>query len=340
VRIAGPASRSYSPAVDEILDILLLLALPASGKSEVRRYLAHLTPHQCRDDFHLGPTVQLDDYPYVHMMRRVSQALRARGQDGVFFDSDETPMKEPRDWGTLIELLNEDYADLIARRRPAPPSAAEWLLGRFDAARAKVGARPAFAALPAADRRALIAGLEGEAAALLRDKNAGIPETLAGRTVVIEAARGGPTGATLPLPEPLGYRYSLARFADEILARASILYVWVTPEESRRKNRERTDPNDPGSILHHGVPHAVMTGDYGVDDMQWLLEHSDRPDTVRIETRGRVYHLPTAFVDNRLDKTTFVRAEPSAWRADDIQVLHSALAGAFAKLVALAPARG
>ena len=54
----------------EIIDILLLLALPASGKSEVRRYLANLTPAQCRDDFHLGPTVQLDDYPYVHMMRR------------------------------------------------------------------------------------------------------------------------------------------------------------------------------------------------------------------------------------------------------------------------------
>src|SRR5438445_6161715 len=55
-------------AMSEILDVLLLLALPASGKSEVRRYLASLSPEQCRGDFHLGPTVQLDDYPYVHMM--------------------------------------------------------------------------------------------------------------------------------------------------------------------------------------------------------------------------------------------------------------------------------
>ncbi len=326
--------------MDETLDILLLLALPASGKSEVRRYLAHLTPQQCRDDFHLGPTVQLDDYPYVHMMRRVSQVLRPRGADGIFFDSDEMPMKEPRDWGMLIELLNEDYADLVARRRPAPPAASEWLLGRFDAARVKVGAKPALAALAAAERRALVTALEAESAALLHDKNAGVPEMLEGRTVVIEAARGGPAGASLPLPEPLGYRHSLGRLADEILAKASILYVWVTPEESRRKNRERTDPNDPGSILHHGVPPAVMMGDYGTDDMQWLLEHSDRPDTVKVETRGRTYHLPTAVVDNRLDKTTFVRAEPGAWRADDVKALHGALARAFAKLVALAPARG
>ena len=92
----------------DTLEVLLLLALPASGKSEVRRYLAHLTPQQCRDEFHLGPTVQLDDYPYVHLMRRISQELRRRGADGAFFDSDEQPMKESRDWGTLIELLNED----------------------------------------------------------------------------------------------------------------------------------------------------------------------------------------------------------------------------------------
>ena len=81
-----------------ILDVLLLLALPASGKSEVRRYLASLSPEQCRNDMHLGPTVQLDDYPYVHMMRRVSQELRKVGEGGVFFDSDDQPMKDARDF--------------------------------------------------------------------------------------------------------------------------------------------------------------------------------------------------------------------------------------------------
>ena len=54
-----------------LIDTLLLFSLPASGKSEVRRYLAHLTPQQCRDDFGLGPTAQLDDYPYVHLMHRI-----------------------------------------------------------------------------------------------------------------------------------------------------------------------------------------------------------------------------------------------------------------------------
>jgi hypothetical protein len=314
------------------IDILLLLALPASGKSEVRRYLRSLSPRECREDFLLGETVQLDDYPYVHLMRRVSQELRKLGADGVFFDSDDLPMKEARDWGTLIELLNEDYDDLQRKRRAAPESAGAWLLDRFDVARRKVGAPSTFGLMPSARRRALIAAIEKDARQLLDDKNEGIPESLAGKTVVIEAARGGPDGATLPLPAPLGYHYSLGVFSDAILSHATILYVWVTPEESRRKNHERTDPNDPGSILHHGVPDAVMFGDYGLDDMEWLISSSDRPDTVKIETRGRTYHLPVARFDNRVDKTTFVRAEPSAWKKEDADALHRGLAEAFHKL--------
>src|SRR5206468_12453670 len=144
----------------------------------------------------------------------------------------------------------------------------------------------------------LALALEPDALDLLRHKNEGVPAALAGKTIVIEAARGGPDGASLPLPVPLGYRYSLSVFGDAILARASILYVWVTPEESRRKNHERTDPNDPGSILHHGVPMPVMLGDYGCDDMERLIRRSGRPVTVRVATRGKTHYLPVARFDN------------------------------------------
>ncbi len=325
--------------MSKLIDVLLLLALPASGKSEVRRYMASLTPEQCRDDMHVGPTVQLDDYPYVHMMRRISQELRKRGHDGILFDSDDLPLKEGRDWGTLIELLNEDFDDLLHRRKSAPASAATWLLDRIDRARAKVGAEPAFGTLPAALRKELIAALEPEAASLVKDKNDGVPDSLEGKTVVIEFARGGPDKASLPLPAPLGYRYSVAMLSDEILKRASILYVWVTPEESRRKNHERTDPNDPASILHHGVPMAVMLGDYGTDDMAWLIEHSGRPDCVKIETRGKTHYIPVARFDNRVDKTTFVRADKSKWSAADVKALHGGLSEALGRLAGMGAAK-
>ena len=76
--------------MSEFLETLLLFSLPASGKSELRRYLASLTPEQCRGDFRMGPTLQLDDYPYVHLMHRIDdmtferlfRGLRALAAEG------------------------------------------------------------------------------------------------------------------------------------------------------------------------------------------------------------------------------------------------------------------
>jgi hypothetical protein len=318
------------------LEIVLLLALPASGKSEVRTYLTSVAPDVSRRDFHIGPTVQLDDYPYVHLMRRISSELRGMGRDGVFFDDDALPMKEPRDWGTLIELVNEDYEDLRRRPELRPASAAEWLLDRFDAARLEVGAAAAFAALPSTARATLADRVEPDARHLLDEKRLEMSKAtdLRDKTIVIEFARGGPQEATMPLEPPLGYSYSLARLSDPILERATILYIWVTPEESRRKNEARAKPGQEGdaSILHHGVPLAVMLGDYGTDDMGWLIDGSDRPGTVRIEARGRVFHLPVARFDNRVDKTSFVRDERGAWSPRDVGSLHDGLKEALGHL--------
>ncbi len=314
------------------LDILLLLALPASGKSEVRTYLASLSPAECEEHFGIGHTVQLDDFPYVHLMRRISDELVARGHDGPYFRSSALPFREPLDWGTLIELMNEDYHDLVTGHRPAPTSPARWISERFDRARGKVGAPLVFKDLDPALRGEIEAALETECRDLLDQKNAAHPESLAGKTVVIEFARGGADGSTLPLPAPYGYRYSLSRLAPEILDKAAVLYIWVTPEDSRRKNRERTDPDDPGSILHHGVPNAVMYGDYGCDDMQWLLDHSGRPHTLTIERDGRAWQLPVGRFDNRADLTTFIRDDLGRWNPADTQRLRAGLEDAFRQL--------
>ncbi|MCM2322362.1 MAG: hypothetical protein NDJ90_03775 [Oligoflexia bacterium] len=322
-------------ASNQVLDTVLLLALPASGKSEVRKFLAGLTAEQCRNEFHMGPTVQLDDYPYVHMMRRVDDELAAHNHKRVFFLAGDRPFQDPRDWGTLIELLNEDYADLQKHKKHEAKSAALWLMDRMDAAAAKAGIPARLKNLDSALRNAISDPLEPESRKLLDEKNETSLTDLNGKTIVIEFARGGADGSSLPLAAPFGYKYSLAQLSDEILSRSKILYVWVTPEESRRKNHERTDPNDPGSILNHGVPIEVMLKDYGTDDMTWLEEQSSRPGTVKVETRGKTVLLPISRFDNRVDKTSFVRGDRKNWDPVKNKTLHDGLAAAFQKLASM-----
>jgi hypothetical protein len=185
--------------------------------------------------------------------------------------------------------------------------------------------------------------MEAEIAPELKYRNKICSGGLEGKTIVIEAARGGVNGSSFPLTPPQGYQYSLSEFSDDILDRASILYVWVTPEDSRRKNIERGKPDGQSSILHHSVPMEVMLGEYGLDDMEYLIEQSGQPDTVEIsrpqlvtnDNGEKVYvwrswNLPVGRFDNRNDLTSFIRNEK--WEEAEIAALHGGLKEAFDKL--------
>lgn len=331
--------------MSKIIDTVLLFALPASGKSEVRSYLDGLPPEKCQEQMHLGPTLQLDDYPYVHFMHRIDDELHARGQDYVFYDGPDRPFRDNHEWGTLIELLNEDFDDLLAKRVTEPASAAQLLFDRLDTARAKVGMTRALEQVPYRVRCDMAEAMEQECAEELATKNRTCSQDRTGRTIVIEAARGGPHGAAFPLVPPRGYAYALSRLSEAILDRAAILYVWVTPEESRRKNVERGRPDGQGSILFHSVPLEVMLGEYGCDDMAYLIEQSSRPNTVTVERIveqtdadgsrryvTRQWQLPVGRFDNREDLTTFVREDRASWKQKDIDALHQGLAEALGPL--------
>ena len=251
---------------NNVFKVVLLQALPASGKSEVRNFMAHVEPGRLQEEFHIGENLQLDDFPYVHMMRRIDNELQAMGQERVFYPGEE-PFKDGRDWGTLCNLLNEDYHDLMNRNVIKTDSAAKLLFDRLDRAGLAAGIKPRM-------------GLLKEE---IRDKLA------------------------------------------SILENAVILYIWVTPEESRRKNADRADPNDPGSNLHHGVPMAVMLGDYGCDDMEYLINNTDVENTVTVKAHGTTYHVPIGVFDNRVDKTSFLRSEPDKWDKDKVAEVTKAI---------------
>lgn len=310
-----------------LIDLLLVLALPASGKSEVRRYLAHLTAEVAQRDMHLGPTIQVDDYPYVHLMRRISAEQRRLGLEPAFFADDDTPFRDPADWLTLTHLVAEDVMEL--GRITSHPVIPEPWLERLATARAQAGIRSTIAS----DQRLLEAiapdtdQMASELAVVTRGD-------LADATVIVEFARGGPDRANAPLPSPLGYAASLTALGESILERASILWVVADPAESRRRNRERARPGPAGdaSILHHGVPEAVMLQDYGMDDLGWLTENSPVPGTVALGEGDLRSLIPIARFDNRVDRTSFLRADPADWPPDAVAALHRDLAAALGAL--------
>jgi hypothetical protein len=333
--IIESSDKKHQVITSKHIEVILLNALPGSGKSEVRRYLSLLDPAKCRQKFGIATMVQIDDFPYVYMMRRVSDELRARGHEGAFFLSAALPFRDCRDWGTLTHLINADYSDLVRGIKFKPRSAAEWLFNRIDAARAKVGADAVFNKMPKKLRREIAKAVEVDAVKLLKEKNEEIDKAqgLPSKTVVIEFSRGGADSSPMPLPAPYGYKYSYEQLSSEILEKASILYLWVSPEESRRKNEARANPNDPGSILNHCVPRAVMYTEYGCDDIEWLLSVAKKPGTVSIKAHDKIYDIPLGRFDNRIDRTTFTHADPSAWHKKDVRALHAALTEAFSSLM-------
>jgi hypothetical protein len=331
----------------KVLDTVLLLALPASGKSEVRTYLSSLPPQDCLKKFGIGPTLQLDDYPYVHFMHRIDDELFARGFEYVFYKGPERPFINEFEWGTLIELLNDDYDDLTHNRQITVPSAAQYYFDRIDTARSRpgLGLPRVLDEIPYGVRLEIGQAMEEECAAQLKERNETCGAKLKGKTIVIEMARGGANGAAFPLTPPRGYEYALSKLSETILDRSSILYVWVDPAESRRKNLERAKPDGQGSILHHCVPMEVMLGDYGCDDIDHLLKTSGKPGTIKservsvVEVKGekkfvwKTWHLPTGRFDNRKDLTTFVRKERSKWTKKDTDAISKGLAEAFKTLL-------
>jgi hypothetical protein len=323
-----------------LIDTLLLFSLPASGKSEMRRYMAHLSPEQCREDFGIGQTLQLDDYPYVHFMHRIDDELLAAGWKNLYYKGANRPFVDDWTWAVLIELLNEDYANLVSGKQVKPVSAAQDLFDRLDAAHAKLSLPQPMGEVPWRIRTKVGLALEKEVREHYDALNTQASQDKKGKTIVIEAARGAANGSAFPLSPPYGYDTAFQYLSPTILEKSAVLYIWVDPKESRRKNIERGRPDGQGSILHHSVPMEVMLGQYGCDDMDYLISQSDKPGSIRVERLlqegnkyvTKVYHLPVGRFDNRQDKTTFVREPKEKWAAADVKQIHDGLRAAFSQM--------
>jgi hypothetical protein len=90
-------------------------------------------------------------------------------------------------------------------------------------------------------------------------------------TTLIEFSRGTEHG---------GYAEAYPHLAKEILERAGIVYIDVSYEESKRKNRRRYNPSKPDSILEHGLPDDKLDKMYR--EVDWESFTSSDPAVVRV----------------------------------------------------------
>jgi len=110
-------------------------------------------------------------------------------------------------------------------------------------------------------------------------------------TAVVEFARGSEHG---------GYSQAFEHLSDQIMSRASILYVQVSYEESQRKNRKRFNPLRPDSILEHAVDDEKLEVLYRYDDWQDILARNHANQHISI----RGHDVPFVVFDNEDDVTT------------------------------------
>ena len=108
-------------------------------------------------------------------------------------------------------------------------------------------------------------------------------------TALIEFSRGSEHG---------GYREAFQHLSEEILLRASIVYVKVSFAESLRKNRRRFNPDRPDSILEHGLSDEKLERLYREDDWEELAPG----DNGFLEVANQ--RMPYAVFENEDDITT------------------------------------
>ena len=335
---------------NKVLPILMFCALPASGKSESRRFFKSLKKEEMAQ-FHLGDsTTQVDDYPYVDALEKIDVFCRETLGTTIFKDPNTRLFLYSYEWGTLTYLINDDYLDIKKLDNKIPKEYEEdpvkWLFKRYDDASEKTGKIPRrFEELEKKTDKAKFEEFKKKCFDLcnnlLHDKYNNIPNSLEGKTIIFEFSRGGAKGSKFPLEAPKGYEYTLSLFDDDILNNANILYIWVTPEQSFSKNKQRELEGLQGKSqtvstqlsLNHGVPDSVMINEYGTDDFEYLINLSSNGKYIPIKKNGKEFKVKAGRLDNRNDLTSDFRKPQKDWTKEQIEKMTEAMKKAFDALI-------
>jgi hypothetical protein len=211
-------------------DILLLIARPAAGKSEIIDYLKRTAVAERRRRFHIGQFEEIDDFPMLWAWFEEDAILEKLGHPRLH-TTEDGHFKWTYLWDLLIHRICLEYSKSL-RDNPAYHE-------HF--------------------------------------------------TTIIEFARGREHG---------GFSRAFEHLSPEVIRRAAILYVNISYEESRRKNRQRFNPDRPDSILEHGLPDQKMERLYKYSD--WAELSAADPHFITIQGQA----VPYVVFENGDDVTT------------------------------------
>ncbi len=74
---------------DTHFDILILIARPAAGKSEIIHYLKQVPDDERVRRFHIGPFVEIDDFPMLWTWFEEDDILERLGYPRLHTDADD-----------------------------------------------------------------------------------------------------------------------------------------------------------------------------------------------------------------------------------------------------------
>ena len=100
--------------MSERFETIILIGRPAAGKSEVIDFLKNTAEPERSRRFHIGPFVEIDDFPFVWESFEIDDLLEKLGQPRVFTTKDYYFLGD-HVWDLFIERIGLEFRKRLAR---------------------------------------------------------------------------------------------------------------------------------------------------------------------------------------------------------------------------------
>lgn len=100
--------------MNQTFETIIVIGRPAAGKSEVLDFIRRTGEAERQRRFHIGPFIEIDDFPFVWETFEIDDILERLGQPRAFTDK-KYFFKGDYVWNLFIERINLEYGKRLAR---------------------------------------------------------------------------------------------------------------------------------------------------------------------------------------------------------------------------------